>query len=234
MRVSKSSPSRSGDKNTVFLPEVDVSADMDAIDRGDAIVDKERATAWVSGRLGGFHTDRGTAYPVRGGDECELVRALAATRAGEDQYMKIGSNVFIASILPTDILRAAYAVAYRVPESRVAVLPDPLESWPDADVVLERFGGDILPGDYPTQVQPWGPDDRTDSRDITRSLSIALGIPVLALSERDDDDFELYLPDGAIHRVAVTQDDDGGLRNTPAMRLRISAARSARPPARAA
>ena len=51
MRVSKSSPSRSGDKNTVILPEVDVSADMDAINRGDAIVDKERATAWVNDRL---------------------------------------------------------------------------------------------------------------------------------------------------------------------------------------
>jgi hypothetical protein len=65
-QVSKSSPSRSGNRNTVILPDVDIEADIHAINHGDAIVDKERATAWVNRRLWGFHTDRGTAYPIHG------------------------------------------------------------------------------------------------------------------------------------------------------------------------
>ncbi len=47
-------------------PWVDVQADLDAINRGEAIVDHQHATAWINGRLWGFHTDTGTAYPMEG------------------------------------------------------------------------------------------------------------------------------------------------------------------------
>jgi len=40
MQIGKASPSRSGDRNTVIEPWVDVQADMDAINRGEAIVDR--------------------------------------------------------------------------------------------------------------------------------------------------------------------------------------------------
>jgi len=50
----------------VIEPWVDVQADIDAINRGEAIVDREKATAWTAGRLYGFHTDSGTSYPISG------------------------------------------------------------------------------------------------------------------------------------------------------------------------
>jgi hypothetical protein len=137
--------------------------------------------------------------------------------------MTIGANVFIGAILPPETLRAAYARAYEVPASRVALLPDPPESWPDADVVLECFGADIIPGDYPIQVQPWGPDTSRDTRDITRSLAVTLGVPVLTPAESDDPEaFDLVLPNGTIQRVSVMQDEDDGFRNTPEMQRLIA------------
>lgn len=40
--------------------------EIEAINRGEAIVDRQHATAWINGRLYGYHTDTGTAYPMRG------------------------------------------------------------------------------------------------------------------------------------------------------------------------
>ncbi|HWK79696.1 MAG TPA: hypothetical protein VNP95_02965 [Thermomicrobiales bacterium] len=45
---------------------------------------------------------------------------------------------------------------------------------------------------------------------------------------------ELHLPDGTTHRVAVTQDDDDGIRNTPEMLALIATAHSRTAQARAA
>ena len=67
--------SRKGDRNTMIEPWVDVRADIDAINRGEAIVDRERATAWIHGRLWGFHTDTGTAYPISGTGFISLTQA---------------------------------------------------------------------------------------------------------------------------------------------------------------
>jgi hypothetical protein len=56
-------------QNTMIAPWVDVQADIDAINRGEAIVDRSNATAWTNGRLYGYHTDQGpegTAYPRSG------------------------------------------------------------------------------------------------------------------------------------------------------------------------
>ncbi|MGB3327342.1 MAG: minor capsid protein [Thermomicrobiales bacterium] len=66
MQVSPASPSRSGNRNTVIEPWVDVQADIDAINRGEGIVDHGRANAWVNGRLYGYYADRGTAWPISG------------------------------------------------------------------------------------------------------------------------------------------------------------------------
>lgn len=43
-----------------------VQSDLEAINRGDAIVDRGLGTAWINGRLWGYHTDTGTAYPIEG------------------------------------------------------------------------------------------------------------------------------------------------------------------------
>lgn len=40
--------------------------EIEAINRGEAIVDRQHGTAWINGRLWGYHTDTGTAYPMRG------------------------------------------------------------------------------------------------------------------------------------------------------------------------
>ena len=73
--ISARGKSRKGERNTVIEPWVDVQADIDAINHGEAIVDRERATAWVNGRLWGFHTDTGTAYPIRGNGVIPLTQA---------------------------------------------------------------------------------------------------------------------------------------------------------------
>ncbi len=48
------------------LSDAGIQADMDAINRGEAIVDRQGGTAWINGRLWGYHTDNGRSYPVEG------------------------------------------------------------------------------------------------------------------------------------------------------------------------
>ncbi|MGC4106757.1 MAG: hypothetical protein QM753_10465 [Thermomicrobiales bacterium] len=147
--------------------------------------------------------------------------------------MTIGSDIFIGAIVPADTLRTAFAHAYAVPVDRVVLLPEDLDAWPDADVVLDTFGNERVPGDYPMQVQSWGPEALASDPAITRSLAIELGIPIITDAGTDDPDgMALHLPDGSTHIVSVEQDDDEGFRNTIEMRRVIG--RSHQIPARAA
>ena len=58
-----------GNKNTMIDPRVVTDQmildEVEAINRGEAIVDRQHGTAWINGRLYGYHTDTGTAYPMR-------------------------------------------------------------------------------------------------------------------------------------------------------------------------
>ncbi|MGC4106758.1 MAG: hypothetical protein QM753_10470 [Thermomicrobiales bacterium] len=71
-QVGKGSKSRPGDRNTIIDPWVDVQADIDAINRGDAYVDIGKANAWINGRFYGYHSDTGTAWPISGEGFIEL------------------------------------------------------------------------------------------------------------------------------------------------------------------
>lgn len=57
-------------RNTMIDPRVVtdemVRNDLDGINRGDAVVDQGQETAWINGRLWGFHTNTGTSYPIEG------------------------------------------------------------------------------------------------------------------------------------------------------------------------
>ena len=46
--------------------------EVEAINRGEAIVDRQHGTAWINGRLYGYHTDTGTVYPMRGDGFVEM------------------------------------------------------------------------------------------------------------------------------------------------------------------
>lgn len=147
--------------------------------------------------------------------------------------MNIGADIFIGAIIPAETLRTAFAHAYSVSVSRVAFLPKDMDVWPDADVVLDTFGNEPMPGDYPMQVQSWGPDALANNPAVTRSLAHELGVPIIAPADSyDPSDMEFHAPDGTTHHVSIDQDDDGGFRNTTEMRRMIDRAR--RTPAQAA
>ena len=68
-RLGRRIDARPGDKNTMIEPWVDVRADIDAINHGEAIVDQSKATAWINSRLYGFHTGTGSTgklFPMWG------------------------------------------------------------------------------------------------------------------------------------------------------------------------
>ena len=136
--------------------------------------------------------------------------------------MDLGADIFIGRYISSDTLRAAVGRAYDVPVSRVAIRRAQT-AWPLADVVLEYVSEDApIPGDYPIQILPWGPADRTDEPATLTALAVALGVPVLTSSDSFDPlDMELHLPDGVMYHVSVDQDDDGGIRNTAVMRRLI-------------
>ncbi len=137
--------------------------------------------------------------------------------------MALGADIFIGAARSPEAIRAAAARAFGVPLNRVAYHEVDDAPWPDADVVLEVWDDTLRPGDYPLQILPWVPDACTDNPDTLTALSVALGAPILtAADSRDPTDQELHLPDGTTHRVSVSQDDDGGFRNTPFMRRLIN------------
>ncbi len=43
-----------------------IQDELEAINRGDAIIDRQHGTAWINGRLWGYHTDTGRMYPIEG------------------------------------------------------------------------------------------------------------------------------------------------------------------------
>jgi hypothetical protein len=57
-------------QNTMIDPRIVtnsmIQAELDAINRGDAIVDRQHGTAWINGRLWGYHTDNGRMYSIQG------------------------------------------------------------------------------------------------------------------------------------------------------------------------
>lgn len=57
--------SRIREENSIILPEVDVQADMDAINQGEGMYDASKRQVWVNSRLYGMHED-GTTYPMHG------------------------------------------------------------------------------------------------------------------------------------------------------------------------
>ncbi len=136
--------------------------------------------------------------------------------------MDLGADIFIGGLPSPETLKAAVAQAYSVPASRVAIRRAETP-WPDADVVLEYINENgVIPGDYPIQLLPWGPADRTDEPSTLTALSITLKAPILTSSDSHDPlDMELYLPDGAMYRVSVDQEANGGIRNTTIMRRLI-------------
>jgi hypothetical protein len=137
--------------------------------------------------------------------------------------LDLGADIFIGAAPPPDTLRAAVAHAFDVPVDRVAIHRAET-AWPVADVVLEYIDDAPVPGDYPLQLLPWVPADRTDDPGTLTMLAVALGAPVLTSSDSYDPmDMELYLPDGSMHYVSVDQDEDGGIRNTLEMRRLIDA-----------
>lgn len=57
-------------RNTMIDPRIvtatTIQDEIDAINRGDAIIDRQHGTAWINGRLWGYHTDTGRMYPIKG------------------------------------------------------------------------------------------------------------------------------------------------------------------------
>jgi hypothetical protein len=57
-------------RNTMIDPRIVtdrmIGDDLEAINRGDAVVDRQHGTAWINGRLWGYHTDTGTVFPMEG------------------------------------------------------------------------------------------------------------------------------------------------------------------------
>jgi len=66
----RASPGTDTTRNTMIDPRVVTDSvirdELDAINRGDAIVDRQQGTAWINGRLWGYHTDTGRAFPIEG------------------------------------------------------------------------------------------------------------------------------------------------------------------------
>lgn len=136
--------------------------------------------------------------------------------------MALGADIFIGAAIPPDTIRTAAAHAFGVPVDRVAYHEVSDAPWPDADVVLEVWDDTLRPGDYPLQILPWGPADRTNDSDTLTAFSVALGVPVLTAADSfDPTDQELYLPDRSMYRVSVSQGEDRGIRNTTIMRRLI-------------
>jgi hypothetical protein len=141
--------------------------------------------------------------------------------------MNVGTDIFIAATPSPESLRVAMAHAYGVSEDRVGIRR-PGEPWPNTPVMVEFVANGYAPGDYPTQVLPWGPEDRVDDPAIPASLAVTFGVPVLTAGDSyDPTEQMLFLPDGSAHVIFVEQDDDGGIRNTPEMQRLIAAARAA-------
>ena len=116
-QIGKNSQSRPGDRNTVILPSLDITGDIDAINRGDAYVDKERATAWVNHRLWGFHTDSGTAYPIHGEGLVSLEQNVysALKKLAEYNGMNARSEEYLRrtptlSDVERELVRALWAI----------------------------------------------------------------------------------------------------------------------------
>lgn len=57
---------KSGDRNTMIEPWVDVQQDLDEIMAGNGVVDIHHATVWIHGRLWGYHPETGRVYPKSG------------------------------------------------------------------------------------------------------------------------------------------------------------------------
>lgn len=148
--------------------------------------------------------------------------------------MSAGADYTIGAMVSQDAAIAAFSCAYGIPADRIALLPDPVLQWPDADVVLDLASNSPLPGDYPIQIVTWDSDQHPQSA-VASSLAVVLGAPVLIGAESyDPEDLELHLPDGTASRVRVKQDDDDGFRNTPEMRRLIAASQSRMAHSRAA
>jgi hypothetical protein len=147
--------------------------------------------------------------------------------------MEVWSDIFIAAKIPADVLRKAFASAFNTTYDRVVLAPIGAVI-PDADVVLETIGSGYLPGDYPLQVLPSGPDGSTNDPGVLQKVAIALGVPIIAGYGTDQEGMALYLPNGSMHPISVRQDDDNGIRNTVLMRRLIATGKTARTRARVA
>jgi len=73
-KIREKDQGRRGTRNTIIEPRVDIQADLDAINRGDGIIDRHWQTIWVNGRLWGYHADTGTIYPMEGGGFVQMTQ----------------------------------------------------------------------------------------------------------------------------------------------------------------